>query len=334
MGNKLNWGFLGTGWIADVCANDLEFTNVSKYGITARDLEKTKEFAASHGFANVYGTYEEMLADENIDVVYVATLNQFHHEHVIAALNAGKHVLLEKPFTINAAQAREVIALARSKNLFLLEAMWEPHLPKHKEIERVIAEGLIGEPVTVTADLSLFQLEEMGYARMWHRASGGGTLLDLGIYPLHFVSRLLGPKPESITAEAQLTVADSEEDRVDEDVTAILKFAGRKTGIIHSRMSAFGWNTATILGTQGRIEIPRNWWEIPEFTVLDNDNNLLFKYDTPLKGTGRQYQFLEVERCIKEGLTESPVLTLDHTLTIMESMDEIRRQIGVKYQWD
>lgn len=328
--SELRWGFIGTGWIADVCSNDLDLTSVNKYAVASRSEETAKAFAESHGFEKYYGGYEQMLADPNVDIVYVATLNPFHFEHTKAALEAGKHVLCEKPFTINVGQAREIVELAREKNLFLLEAMWVPHYPKFKILAEKIAEDLIGEPKTVIANMSLFQLEEDGYGRMWHKNTAGGTLLDLGIYPLHFVSRILGMKPSRIVAAGQLT-ANGE---VDEDTSAILQFAGGKTGILHSRMSATGSNDAVILGTKGRIELDKNWWEPGEFRVLDHADNVIYRFDEPQEGSGRQYQFLEVERCIEAGLTESAILTLDDTLTVMASMDEIRRQIGVQYEWD
>ncbi len=327
--SKLRWGFIGTGWIADVVSKDLDFTDIQKYAVSSRSLDTAQKFADSHGFEKAYGDYREMLADPTVDVVYVATLNPFHYEHAIACLEAGKHVLLEKPFAINVTQAREIVELARSKNLFLLEAMWVPHFPKFKVLDQKIAEGLIGEPTTVIADMSLFQLEEDGYARMWHKETAGGTLLDLGIYPLHFVSRILGPKPTKITAISKLT-ANGE---VDEDTSAILQF-GDKAGILHTSMSATGSNNATILGSKGRIEFDKNWWELSDFRVFNHADNLLFEYKENIDGSGRQYQFMETERCILAGLTESPVLTLDDTLVVMESMDEIRRQVGVKYQWD
>lgn len=327
--SELRWGFIGTGWIADVVSNDLDFTDLKKYAVSSRSAENAQKFAESHGFETSYGDYREMLKDPKVDVVYVATLNPFHYEHALAALRAGKHVLLEKPFAINVTQAKEIIDLARSKNLFLMEAMWVPHLPKFKALEQKISEGLIGEPNTVFADMSLFQLEEDGFARMWHKETAGGTLLDLGIYPLHFVSRILGPKPTKIAALAQLT----KNGEVDEDTSAILQF-GKKTGIIHSRMSAVGSNNATILGSKGRIEFDKNWWELSDFRIFDHADNLLFEYQENIHGSGRQYQFQEVERCIAAGLIESTVLPLDDTLVVMESMDEIRRQVGVKYQWD
>ncbi|WP_296631433.1 Gfo/Idh/MocA family oxidoreductase [Rhodoluna sp.] len=328
--SQLRWGFIGTGWIADVCSKDLDLVAINKYAVASRSEDNARAFAESHGFEKYYGGFEAMLQDPNVDVVYVATLNPFHYEHTKAALEAGKHVLCEKPFTINAGQARQIIELARSKNLFLLEAMWVPHFPKFKILEQKIAEGLIGEPKTLMANMSLFQLEQDGYGRMWHKATAGGTLLDLGIYPLHFVSRMLGMKPSKIVAAAQLT----ENGEVDEDTSAILQFPGGKTGILHSTMSATGSNDAVILGSKGRIEIDKNWWEPGAFRILDHADNVLFEFKEPQEGSGRQYQFLEVERCIKAGLTESPVLTLDDTITVMESMDEIRRQIGVTFEWD
>ncbi|MEY4437065.1 MAG: hypothetical protein RL100_529 [Actinomycetota bacterium] len=332
--SKLNWGFLGTGWIADFCARDLDFTNISKYGVTARDFNKAEEFAKSHGFKKSYVDFEAMLTDPEIHAVYIATLNQVHFEHALAALGAGKHVLLEKPFTINARQSKELIEFAKEKNLFLMEAMWVNHLPAQQAIENILAQGMIGEIQTASADLSLYQLEQDGYGRMWHVSSGGGTLLDLGIYPLHFVYRLLGKMPISITATAQLTGLAGSADRVDEDVSATLQFESRKTGIIHSRMSATGRNIATILGSKGRIELPREWWQATSFTVLNHVNKVIFEYHQPIDGSGRQFQFLEAERCIEAGFIESPNMSLEDTLSVMESMDEIRRQIGVKYQWD
>ncbi|BDS50659.1 Gfo/Idh/MocA family protein [Rhodoluna lacicola] len=247
--SKLRWGFIGTGWIADVVSKDLDFTDMQKYAVSSRSLETAQKFADAHNFEKAYGDYHELLADPVVDAVYVATLNPFHHEHTIAALNAGKHVVCEKPFAINTQQAQEMVDLARSMNLFLLEAMWVPHFPKFKVLDQKIAEGIIGEPMTVFADMSLFQLEEDGYGRMWHKETAGGTLLDLGIYPLHFVSRILGPKPTTIKASAKLT-ANGE---VDEDTAAILQF-GNKIGTLHTSMSATGSNNATILGTKGRVE--------------------------------------------------------------------------------
>jgi predicted dehydrogenase len=318
----LRWGFLSAGGIATAVADDFRIAGITIQAVGARDLAKANEFADKFGIPNRHQGYEALVNDPEVDVVYVSTPHPWHHQHTLLALNAGKHVLLEKPFTINAREAQEIKELATTKGLFVLEAMWSRFLPSMDAIFEVINSGILGEIKLVTADHSQYLPH---VPRLWEPELGGGALLDLGIYPVSFAVRVLG-FPKAFAAKATLT-----SDRVDETTSLIFEYEGGAQASLTTCMSAAGPVTATVVGTFGRIEIDKSFYNQTSFRVYNQGGEIIQSYDEKIQGIGRQYQGLHLEKCVAEGLLESPVLSVTESVEIMKLMDAIRAEIGVKY---
>jgi predicted dehydrogenase len=265
-----------------------------------------------------------LVADPNIDIVYIATTNNAHFANAKLALSSGKHVLLEKPFTLDAAQAIELVGISRSNNVFLMEAMWTRFLPNHSVLFEKLDQGLIGTPLYLFADHNQ-NLPKHSHQRLYDPALGGGSLLDLGVYPISLTHRLFG-KPSRIQASAALM-----DGNIDESVGAIFEYSGGRQALLHSSIRAAGPVKAFILGDAGRIDMEKSFYEHSTFTAFDLEDNVLFKYEGNIEGRGMQYQALEVERCVTAGLNESPTMSLDETVQIMEVMDQIRSLTGIEY---
>jgi predicted dehydrogenase len=322
---NLRWGFLGNGWIATVLAKDFAHVGLTIQSVGARTQEKAEDFGNQFSIPNRHPSYEALVNDDEVDIVYIATPHTRHHQDALLAIKAGKHVLLEKPFTVNAREAKEVIDAAKSKNVFIMEAMWTRFLPVQSAIQEVIKKGLIGRPRYIVAEHSQ---ELTSKPRLWDPELGGGTLLDLGIYPLNFIVRILGV-PSKVTAKAHLTT-----DKVDESLSAILEYPSDAMATFFSSMSATGPAYASIMGSKGRIDLDYRLLEQTTFRVYNNDAEIIHSYSEEILGTGRQYQALEVERCIKAGQKESPTMTHKDTIDILKLTDEMRSQVGVTYKND
>ena len=318
----LRWGFLSAGGIANAVADDFRIAGITIQAVGARDLERANEFADKFAIPNRHQGYEALVNDPEVDVIYVSTPHPWHHEHALLALNAGKHVLLEKPFTINAREAQEIKDLAASKKLFALEAMWTRFLPSMDAIFAVIGSGILGELRLVTADHSQYLPH---VERLWNPELGGGALLDLGIYPVSFAVRALG-LPMKTTAKATLTGQ-----RVDETTSIIFEYDNGAQATLTTCMSAAGPVTATVIGTYGRIEIDSPFYNQTSFKVYNQGGEVIQSYNEKIEGIGRQYQGLHLENCVAQGLLESPTLSLSETVEIMQVMDALREQIGVSY---
>lgn len=325
MSTKLNWAIMGPGSISVAFLNDIRLAGLQVSAVGSRSIDRANTFAARHGIPNAYGSYEELVADNQVDIVYIASTNNAHFGNAKLALNAGKHVLLEKPFTLDAAQATELVRIARSKNVFLMEAMWTRFLPNHTVLFEKLADGIIGEPLYLMADHNQ-NLPKGSFPRLHDPALGGGSLLDLGVYPISLAHRLFG-NPARIQASASLMAGN-----VDESVASILDYSGGRQAVLHSSLRSTGPVKAFILGTSGRIEMDKSFYGFSPFTAFDFDDNVIFQYEGNIEGRGMQYQALEVEGCIASGLIESPIMSLDETIQIMEVMDEIRSLTGIEYQ--
>ena len=320
--NRLRWGFLSAGGIANAVAQDFRIAGLNIQAVGTRDLERASAFADKFEIPNRHQGYEALVNDPEVDAVYISTPHPWHHQHALLALSAGKHVLLEKPFTINAKEAEEIRVLARSKNLFVLEAMWTRFLPSMDAIFEVINSGILGEIKLVTADHSQYLPH---VARLWEPALGGGALLDLGIYPVSFAIRTLGI-PERVTARATLTT-----NKLDETTSIIFEYLNGAEASLTTTMSAAGPVTASVVGTFGRIEIDGPFYNQTSFTVYNQGNEVISRYGEKIAGVGRQYQGLHLEKCVNEGLAESPIMSISESVEIMKVMDSIRAQIGVTY---
>ena len=323
----IRWGILGAGGIATTVGHDIGLTpgNVV-HAIGARDADRAAAYAAVHGVPNSYGSYAELLADPEVDVVYVATTHGQHHDHALLALQAGKPVLVEKAFTLNAAQAREVVAEARARRLFCMEAMWTRLNPLVRQAVEIARSGRIGEIVAFRGDLSRYFHYDASH-RLFDLVAGGGALLDLGIYPATVAWLFLG-RPDTVQAMATLSPTGS-------DVTTVMQWAYRDGPLAQLYCSAAGESPFAVLinGTAGWISIEPRIHRPERMIVHDASGDEVITAAEQI-GNGYGHEVQEVARCLRAGELESPLVPLDETVAILELMDDVRRQIGVRYAAD
>lgn len=322
MSEQLRWGYLSASNIAHEMARDFALAGLKIQAVGARDLAKANTFADKFGIPNRHGNYQDLVNDPEVDIVYVSTLQTMHYEHTMLAIQAGKHVLCEKPFTVNAHQAKEIQTAAKQRGVMVMEAMWTRFLPNHVELYKDLASGIIGDITLVSADHS----QSLGHVhRLWDPASGGGALLDLGIYPVSFAHRILG-EPSKISAFAKLS-----DQGMDELTVAALDYPSGAKATFTTSMATAGPVTAFVLGTKGRVEVVGSFYCNVEYRVFDLQNNLVKHFSPELVGRGMQHQAIHFEKCLREGLLDSPELPLAESVQIMGNLDEIRRQTGVVY---
>jgi predicted dehydrogenase len=320
----LHWGILATGGIAHAFTSDLRTAGLDVAAVGSRSNESARAFADQYGIPHAHGSYEDLVADPDVDIVYIATPHPGHVDNALLALDHGKHVLVEKPFTLNADQAAAIRDRAAEKGLLAMEAMWTRYLPHMVRIREILAAGTLGEVRMVSADHTQ-KLPTDPQHRLNALELGGGALLDLGIYPVSFAIDVLG-LPETITASARLSDAGS-----DAEVATVFVHPGGALSTTVSSSRAAGMNVAQIVGTAARIEIDRVWYTPTTFRVVGPDGAVIEEFDGSVDGRGMQFQALAAERLIAAGATSSDVLSIDDTVAIMGVLDEIRRQIGVVY---
>lgn len=325
MTTGLRWGILGAGGIAAAFGKDLQANGRTIAAVGSRSTDKARAFADRFGIATAHGSYAELVEDDGVDAIYVATPHPLHAPNAELALRAGKHVLVEKPFTVNAAEARAVVELATAQRLVVLEAMWTRWLPTMLRLREVLADGAIGEVRTLVVDHTQLVAKDFT-SRMYDPALGGGALLDLGVYPISFASDLFG-RPRTIQA-----VSSPTETGVDAQTSIVFGYDGGASALIHTALNARGPNAAQILGSAGRIAIDPVWYSPTSFTVFDARDEVVERYDAPeLNGRGMHFQALELERLVADGALAGDILSPAESIEVMETMDEIRRQIGLRY---
>jgi predicted dehydrogenase len=294
-------------------------------GVGSRNQDSADAFAREFG-GTAYGSYEELVQAPDIDLVYVGTPHPMHFENVSAALQAGKGVLCEKAFTMNRGQAEQLVQLARSKKLFLMEAMWTRFMPALAEVRRIVESGEIGPVRHVYADLG-FKADFGPEHRLYAPELGGGALLDMGIYPLSIAVALMGPV-DSVVAQAELGPTG-----VDEQTGFVLRHRGGGMSVCSCSLRAHLACELTISGERGNVRMNTKFHNTRTVTVNRADK-ISRTVPTPFLGNGYVHEVLEAQRCWREGLLESPGMPLDDTLALMGVMDEIRRQTGVTYASD
>lgn len=325
VGDRIRWGILATGHIAGSFAADLRDAGGAIAAVaSSSSLERAERFAAEHGIPRAHGSYAGLAADPDVDVVYIATPHALHARDAIACLEAGKHVLVEKAFTLNRAEAELVASTAAERGLLAQEAMWTRFLPHMRRIREIIAAGVLGELRTVIADHSQ-RLPSDPAHRLQDPALGGGALLDLGVYPVSFAWDLLGA-PSAIRAVSTPTPTG-----VDAQTSVVLEYSGGAQALLTCGLDAAGTNRAAVVGTEARIEIDPVWFAPAAFRVLGRDGRVLERADGTVPGIGLRYEALAVEAAIAEGRTETPELPTGESVEIMGLLDEIRRQIGLRY---
>jgi predicted dehydrogenase len=319
MAGELRWGVIGTGWIARSFAADLRLTDSGRIvAVGSRTQAGADAFAESFDVPNRHASYEALAADPEVDVVYVATPHPMHHANTLLALEAGKPALVEKAFTMNAAEARELVETARTKGLFLMEAMWTRFLPHVAEIRRLVADGAIGDLVTVIADHNQWFAKNPGH-RLFAPELGGGALLDLGVYPVSFASMLLG------TPDRVVSLVDAAFTGVDGTTSILLGHPSGAQAVLSCTSAAAGPTRAAIVGTEGRIEVDGPFYAPTTFTLVPREGEPR-RYDTRHEGHGLRHEADEVARCLAEGVLESALMPLDETISIMETMDAVLAQ--------
>ena len=321
--NSFRWGILGTGGIAQAFAKDLAYLDdhvVAAVG--SRTIASATKFASAFPGCVSYGSYDE-LVNADVDAIYVASPHPMHEEHAMLAMRAGKPVLCEKAFTINQRQARQLTDYSHAHNVALMEAMWTRFLPHIAQIKEIIAAGTLGEIHTVIADHGQYIPYERA-ARLWEPELGGGALLDLGIYSLTIAHLVLG-NPSQIQAQATLT-----EKKVDLQTSMILTYPSGAHALLSCTMAVRSSVSAVIAGEKARIEIDGSFYAPTAFRVITRDGEVT-EYPKNYQGGGLREEAREFARVVQSGEIESPLMPHATSLELMRQMDEIRRQIGVKY---
>jgi predicted dehydrogenase len=319
----VRWGILATGGIAATVTEELLSSGHTVVAAGSRSLDSAKRFADRFGIPNAHGSYDELVSDPDVDAIYIATPHPGHAENAIRALRAGKHVVVEKPFTLNAAEAREVVDVAREAGLVVLEAMWVRFLPHTRRIHEIIDAGTIGEVRTVSANFDV-TLPKDPTNRLYAPELGGGALLDLGIYPISFAIDVLGLPTRVLASSAPTDTG------VDRQTAVIFEHEGARQSLIHTALDTNGEHRATILGTGGRIEVTK-LWGAADLTVHDAAGDVIERFSSADVSDPKHFQFAEAERLIAAGETDSALLSPDESVSIMEVLDEIRAQIGLVY---
>ncbi|MBN1409247.1 MAG: Gfo/Idh/MocA family oxidoreductase [Spirochaetales bacterium] len=318
------FGILGCGNIARIFSADLKrLPSAALYACGSRSLEKALAFKEKEGAEKAYGSYEELVNDPDVDVVYIASPHSHHSEHTLLALEAGKHVLCEKPVAVNLHEARLMAEKAREKNLFLMEAMWMRFLPVINKVEKWIEEGLIGDVLRLTADLGFYFPFDPA-SRLYDPDLAGGALLDVGVYPLHLAALFLGTDPVDMKVQSCMSRTG-----VDEQTVLTLKYARGSLAVLSCAINCNTHCETRIDGTRGTV-LMKEFWKASEAT-------LMIPGSEPVKYSARpgyDYQAGEVIRCLAAGRTESRIMPLDESLAVMKMVDEAREQVGLKYKND
>jgi predicted dehydrogenase len=358
---QIRWGILGTGAVAREFANGLnQVPNAELLAIGSRSKTTAKDFATQFKIPHAYDSYEALVRDNEVDVVYIATPHVMHKDNCILCLEAGKAVLCEKPFAINATEASTVVKLARQKKLFCMEAMWMRFFPVMEKVRSLINSNAIGDVRMIVASMGFLTHDDQN-SRLFDLKLGGGSLLDLGIYPLSFIFEILG-KPSSVVSHANKGITG-----VDEQAAAILGYEKGQLAVLTTSFRTKCINDASIMGTKGQIHIHAPLLRPSRFSIThhpspvsENNQNAMIKkpfpgislmrklkrrlepyfslnsgcdnsYSIPYVGTGHQYEAVEVVRCLQTGKRESDLMPLDDTIEIIRIMDQIRAQLDIRY---
>lgn len=327
MGEKIRWGILGTGNIARKFAAGLKMLpDAALVAVGSRRRETAEAFGARCGAAHRHASYAALAADPDVDVMYVATPHPLHCENTLLCLDAGKAVLCEKPFALNAAQAQVMIDRARARELFLMDAVWTRFLPVMGKVRELLAAGALGEVRLLDADFG-FRAEFDPASRLFDPALGGGGLLDVGIYPVQLASMVFGGPPTQIAALARLAATG-----VDEQAALLFGYTGGRMAQLSCATRTTTHHEASIYGTEARLRLPAPWWR--------GDRIALYRSPSPrpdkvfrcrMKGNGYNYEAAAVMACLRAGQRESAIMPLDETLQLMQTLDAIRAQWGMKY---
>ena len=319
----MKFGILAPGNIARSMAKAVsELEGMECYAVASRDYGRAEKFAKLWGFAKAYGSYQELAEDPRVELIYVASPHSHHYQHTKLCLEHGKHVLVEKAFTVNAAQAEELIRLSQEKGLLLAEAIWTRYMPSRKMIDDILASGILGKVTSLTANLG-YILPHV--ERMQNPELAGGALLDLGVYPINFALMAFQGEVEKIDATAIMSPKG-----VDWMNSITLSFADGKMAVLHSDMLAQTDRQGVISGDQGYLEV-QNINNCEEIRVYDLNRKMTARYQAPEQINGYEYEVMSCKKAIEEGKYECPEMPHSETLRVMKILDHIRRQWGMVF---
>jgi predicted dehydrogenase len=319
----LRWGVMGTGRIARSFVSDLHYSEAGTCVAVGSRLKETAErFGQDLDVPRRHASYQALAHDPEVQAVYVASPHPMHFADAMLAVEAGKAVLVEKAFTMTGADARRLVEAARRAGVFMMEGMWTRFLPHMAEIRRLLAEGALGEVVTVTADHGQWFPSDPEN-RLFARHLGGGALLDLGVYPVSFAYMVLG-RPQDVAAVVSPAFTG-----VDGQTSMLFEYPGGAHAVLTCTSSAVTPTRAAIAGTEGRIEIDSRFYAPTSFTVHPRHGDPR-RWERPCPGVGLYYEADEVARCVAAGLTESPLMALDETVAIMDTMEAVLAQAGAQ----
>ena len=322
-GQKINWGIVGCGNIANKFVSDLALVEDAELqAVASRNLEKAEAFGQKHNSKKCYGSYDELFLDSDIDIVYIATPHNSHCELSLKALEHVKHVLCEKPLSINRKEAEKMIALSKSKNLFFMEALWTRFNPTLLAVKKLIDSGELGKLKYIHADFS-FKSEHRLDSRVFNLDLAGGALLDIGIYPAFLAYSLLG-KPKEIVAKSIF------HDKTGSDVQTSMLFQYEDAqAVLYCSFASTSKMPAFITGTEAEIYIPSQWHVAQGYTLVKD--GIEEHFDLPTKGIGFTYEIGECHNCIRNNQIESKLWSHQHSLDLISVLDKIREQVGLKY---
>jgi len=323
MTRNINWGIIGPGRIAKKFTTSLrEVEDAKLYAVASRDLQRAEEFARENGATKAYGSYVEMLRDEEIDVVYVATPHAFHYEHTLLCLQHKKAVLCEKPFAMNRQQVEDMIAAARENKVFLMEAMWTPFLPHVKYLCEILDSGKYGKVKHLSADFGFYSLFDKN-GRLFKKSLGGGSLLDIGIYPVFLALHTLG-LPEKIEAKALLGKTE-----VDEVCDVVFSYASGAKAELHSNITEDTPTTAEFELEKAKIKIEAKWHNPSTVVISTAEGTTSKTFD--VASFGYEYEARHVQEMLRKGKTESDVMSFDKSRELISLLDTIRKEIKLEY---
>lgn len=325
MNEKVRWGIIGLGNIAHQFATELALVEGAELkAVASRSLEKAQKFGKKYNCNKAYDSYDALMNDDEIDIIYIATPHDSHAELTIKCLKNNKHVLCEKPIALKYNDALHMVLASRENNKFFMEAFWTRFNPSVQEVFHKVKKGEIGQVKYINADF-VFVVNRLENNRMTDTNLGGGSLLDIGVYPLFLAYLMLGI-PNEILAKSNFhqTGADLQ--------TSIILHYDNAQAILHSSFLSSSNMKATISGTQGRINLNSQWFMTESYTLVKNNKKV--KYKLPTKGNGYTYEIEECHKCIKQHKIESDLWSHQNSLDLIKIVDEIRSQIGLVFPSD
>lgn len=322
----MKFGIIGTGMIAKVMAKTVaQMKDMQCYAVASRDIERAKKFAATYSFQKPYGSYEEMVKDPEVELIYIATPHSEHYTHAKLCIEHNKPCLVEKPFMVNALQAKEVLELAESKNVFISEAIWTRFMPSRSMINEIILSDQIGEVTGIVANLGYRNCE---IQRMYDPMLAGGALLDLGVYPLNFASMILGNKIAKTKSHCVLTKTG-----VDEQNVMILEYENGVIATLSSSMLSDTDQGGFVYGTKGYL-LAKNINNVTEIEVYGLNRERMNTYQVPFQITGYEYEVEASRRAVLQKKKECTEMPHSETMIIMKQMDDFRKEWGIKYPFE